>query len=459
MDPISAAVARFQADLRRFRANPKAQLLRVLVGAADLDALQAAIRLAEWAPSNRSPYLTFSAAWPRGEAPFAAMSASLRLQYDTLRTQGDLGPLPEFGDLHDERGPSAVFARETHRFIECTHGRLDAPLLCWTPALVQDAAAYAHVMRGMIDYLTPMGSRILAVDEPEGRWLRDAAEERGDGVVTISFAVDQAAAKEHFRRLMLVAPAKGRARGTPPGSAAPDVEPPPRPGPRPPTEEQVRAAVAEAGLPPILTASEGEELRRLIFGAAAAAGEGREAEALGQQYAAYELCHTAGVRLEQSLMALVLASYLLQFRREEEAERWYGEAASRAEAVEAWPQVAQARLALGYLLLRQKRPLDAAASYEAGAAAAAKGGATLLFLETHRMAGRCHLQAQREPEAIRCWTAAVERGCGTPLGELRASSFPEIVDELRAALTRQGMRAERERVEELVAPVAAELGA
>jgi hypothetical protein len=106
---------------------------------------------------------------------------------------------------------------------------------------------------------------------------------------TLHIDIDDASVQSHFTALF-APPAMGRARGTLPGCAAPDVKPPPRLGRTEHSEEQVRAALVQAGAPPQLSVSQAEELRRCVMSAAQNVGYGSYDAAKAEQMRACDIC-------------------------------------------------------------------------------------------------------------------------------------------------------------------------
>ncbi len=454
MDPITAAVTRFQDDFREFREDPRARILRVIVAQKNIGTLVKALRGEEWQPENQSPFLVFETAYQKEPAPFAGMSHVVREHYSIMKTameeQGTNLPdlMIDAGTPVDDLTGFAVHVR---RFAECTGEKLDPPMVCWLPTLVEDYKEWTNAVVRFMSLPFDKGLRFVIGDQ-DGNHLAAPLGSLGDAVTTIRFDIDEAGLGDYFKQMM-APPSAGRARGTLPGAAAPDVEPPPRPGKPPPTDEEIKAAVAKAGLPPVLTESQGEELRRLIFEAAEAGSKNDGETTIKKQRAACELCADAGVKLEQALMTLVLATYLIQFKMEDHAAAQYRQSVSLSEDIEAWPQVSQARMGLAYLLLKNGIVDEAAAEYERAADAAEKGEANLLYIETQRMAGTCHMQRGRRQDAARCWQAAVDQGKDSSPDEIKVSSFLEVAQNLIALLRENGLEQQAQSVEAVVTEI------
>jgi hypothetical protein len=360
--------------------------------------------------------------------------------------------LPEFGP-EPAPGVDPVQSMADHvlRFAEATGGVLEAPVFCWIPTSFGNAPTWVDAVIRLMRALWDTPVRFILLDDGEGL-LRARLENVRDIERTAEFRIDEQEALAHFGQL-LAEPSPGRGPGALPGAAAPDVVPPPRPGHTAPTELQIREALEKAGLPPILSTDESERLRRLVMEAAGASGRGEEAVTIEKQRAACTLCRDAGQALEEVLMTMLLAGYLLQFRREQEAETTYRRAEELSGEKGFYPQLAQTRIALGYLFLKSKRKDEAAAVYEQAAAAAAIGEVNLLFIEALRLAGTCHLQLGREEDALYCWRGAVDRGRIASPEEVRNTKFTDVAASLLDLLRRRGLHQQAASVEALVEEV------
>jgi tetratricopeptide (TPR) repeat protein len=455
MDPVTEAVQEFQQTFRDFKDNPELKVLRIVTQPNNAGTLAKILRGEEWAPDNQSPFLIFDRAFTTEGETFEAMSQSLIAHYkilqDGLKEQETI--LPDFNMESIPGETSEIFSSHVVRFIECIQGQLKPPYLCWFASDVRDDAGYERAIANIIRYLYNHDVRFVFSDDDVNPLLAYIMKNLPQTHISVPFKINEEKLQEHFKKLLLTPPSKGRAPGTLPGSAAPDVEPPPRPGPQPPTNEQVKKTLEEMGLPPVLTPEEAELLRLLVFEAAQALADGNQSIAINKQTAACQLCARASVKLEEAVMTMVLASYYLQFQREEEAEKYYYFADRFAGDAGAYAQMAQARMALGFLFMKQKRIEDAIHIYEQAAAAAVMGQVNLLYFESLRMAGSCHLQQKRVKEAYRCWRAAVAKAKNVSIDEIKVSSFMDIVSELIKLLKENGLVEHVKSIENLVVEI------
>ena len=454
MDPITVAVKQFQQDFCEYKDNPDAWVLRVVMEPKNVGTLEKALRAEEWSPENQSPFLIFDRAYTHADETFDAMRRVVVEHYRLLQKAFDQEGtrLPDFGQVSKANEPAVIFIEHLRRFVVCTREVLTPPFVCWLPTDVRDKRGFQKAVVALLQMAPDNGIRFVFVDEIGKERLDTPLNGLDKALVSVPFEIDEAGLIDYFKKMMSP-PSKGRFPGTLPGSAAPDVEPPQRPGPKPPTEEEIKAAIAETGAGPILTVAQAEQLRQLVFEAATATGQKDEASAITRQREACDLCASAGVKLEEVLMTLVLANYLLQFGDEAEAEKQYRHADALAGEARAYPQLAQVRMALGYLLLKNRRIDEAAHEYEQAAAAAVIGGATLLYFESLRMAGTCHLQRHCKQEAYLCWKAAVEKGKKASADEIRVSSFLDVAGALIKLLKDIGLIEQAKAVETIVVEV------
>lgn len=460
MDPISKAVAAFQEDFRTFRDDSKARVLRIVAGPEHVRMLTQVLRAEEWHLANRSPFLVFDTAYVNETETFETMTRVVREHYAVLKealVEQDT-TLPDF-QLPAGTSPEPVDFLVSHvqAFTKGIEAVLDAPLVCWMPTNVEDPENWGQAVVRLFGPLWDQGYCFVVAGE-ENAYLAESFGKMGDQVAEVRFEIDEEETQNYFQKLM-AQPSAGRAPGTMPGAAAPDVAPPPRPGPPQPTDEEIRAVAEEMGLPPMLTPAQAEQLRLFVFEAAQGAGNKDEQLTLEKQKAACDLCAQAEVKLEHAMMTMLLANYLLQFGREAEAEAEFRQADELAGEAGALPQVAQARMALAYLLLKNNRLAEAADRYEQAAAAAAIGESNLLYIECLRMAGTCHLQAGRPHEAMLCWQAAVERGRDASTDEVRLSNFLDVSARLIELLRRNALHDQARSVEQLVSDLGEKMAA
>ncbi|MDJ0836834.1 MAG: tetratricopeptide repeat protein [Acidobacteriota bacterium] len=449
MDPISQALADFQEDFRAFRDDPEQTVLQVISETRHVEMLTKALRGEEWQMENASPMLIFPTPWRNAGEDVAQMTLIIKEHYrmlaEAFAKKGE--PLPVMKPAKPNHADALVVLVDHIRaFALSLKDVLAPPLVCWLPTQITDQSDWDTVLVHLYKVLRPLDIRFVTVSQKQPKWP-DLAPVEKEKMEQCDFSVDEDETSDYFGTLM-GPPAAGRAEGTHPGCAAPDVTPPPRPGKPKPTEEEIQAAAEEAGLPPMLTGSKAEKLREHVLAGAKAAGKNDRKTAVERQQAACAICAEQGVVMEQVLMTMVLASYHLQFKEEEQAEKVYREAESLAESITARVQLAQIRMALGYLYLKQQRYGRAVRAYEQSAAAATIEQNRLLYFEALRLAGTANLEIDDRDAAILCWRAVVAKAAESTPAELRASGYRDVAGALIDLLHKNGLHQEAKEIEQ-----------
>jgi hypothetical protein len=457
IDPLSRTILQFQEAFRVVRDEGKARVVLVQCDPTQMETLAKVLRAEEWQLDNTAPFLIFDTAYSEPAVAFGTMSATVEQHYRQLGKglAEDGVVLPEWKIRSTgSETPLAVLLTHLRVFQSNLVPPLDGLWVCWLPRTVSNAKQWVKDIQTFLVSPLPSTVRFLFA-EAEGGPLEKLMAVLGEKLSVLTFKVDEKGLMDYFKKLS-AAPAPQATKphpGTMPGCARPDVEPPPRSGPKGISEDDLRAAIEAGAVPPMLLPSQGAKLRELILEAASAAGENRAADALRSQQEACALCARAGVNLEHALMTLVLACYHTQFKQLDHAAANYREAATLAEAVAAFPQVAQARTGYASLLLMSNQPEQAAHEYELAAEAASKGNAFMLQIEALRMAGTCHLQGGKKSDATRCWQSAVTAGQTASAGEIRNSTFAEVGASLVKVLREQRLEEQARSAERLVAEV------
>ena len=460
MDPTAKAIHNFQEEFRSFREEANCRLLLILCDPAHTGTLIQLLRAEEWNLANQSPFLVFDNSYTDDRNGYKTMSATLIEHYDLLRkglAKQNIA-LPEW-DLPLTGGEDQFtrFVLHLQTFYRSLRDPLQGLWVCWLPASVKNGEQWWKDLQTLFNLLVAPNIRFIISDEKGGPAEASVAE-LGDLVRTIPFSIDEKEMMNYFKKLSTPSSASKPHPGTMPGAARPDVEPPPRPhSAKQPTEEDLLKAIQAGKVSPVLLPSQGAKLRQLVLDAATAISEKRPDDAMKWQQEACLLCKEAGVKVEQALMTLILASYCAQSNLPELAARRFLEAATLAEEAHAYPQVAQARMALAYFLLRAALPAQAAQQYELAGEAALKGQATMLRIDAFRMSGTCYLQCGRKQDAVRCWQMVVMTGQTATADEIRNSRFKEVCESLIKLLREQKLEDEARRTETLISQVSEKL--
>jgi tetratricopeptide (TPR) repeat protein len=450
VDPIAGAIRAFQEAFREFRRDRRARVLRITTTSKDIPALSKLLRAEEWRADNSSPFLILETAIGAIDEALPAFGAAIREHYELVRRGlADDGVTVEPFSAQFPLPADLIggVVNDVAEFRRKVAPPLAPPLVFFVPVKVDRPAEWHDVFLRLLGPLIDLDVRVIVADMSNDPALQDALRPLGPLYDETSFVVDEAAADAAAKGALAAATSRNGATHWVVGPAA---EPPPRPSRPQPTEEQVKAAVAAAGLPPVLTQSQGELLRGHVMRAADAVGAGNARIALEEQSQAVALCRGAGVMLETVLMTMLLASYQYQFGLRDDAEATYRAASALATESNAWAQAAQAQMALGYILLGSGRGVDAAATYTEAVAAAERADASLLFLESARMAGKCWIDSGEPEQAARVWRTAVEKGKEMTALEIRSSTLLQIADSLTALLRNQGATADAEAVEQTI---------
>jgi hypothetical protein len=453
MDPMEAAIEQFKENFTKFRENSTLRLLRIISVPSLASILGKLLRIEEWNHENQRPFLIFHTAFTNERDTFEAMCRTIVDHYTVLKKglkkNGTI--IPKFDLAFPNNFQLDTYLEYLHSFTQKTCELLDPPYICWLPTDIQDENGYVQSIIRLIKITPDPGYRFVITEAPGQQLISEPLAFLNSEMTIFPFEINNKALQHYFKKLILSPPSKGRAPGTLPGSAAPDIEPPKRLGPPPPTDEQIKAAADALGVPPMLNPDEGQRLRQFIMEAAIMSGEKNEKKTIAAQKAAVELCMQAGVKLEQALMTMLLATYLLQFQRNKEAEEQYRLADEVAGDAKAYPQMAQIRLALGYLYLKNQHVDKAADMYEQAAAAAIIAQSYLLYWESLRMAGTCHLQAGRKREAFLCWNASIRKAEKASADEIANSGLLQIAAKLIKLLDENGYHENARTVEAIIA--------
>lgn len=457
MNPISKEINRFRENFRQFRDDPRFRVLHVVTKMNQMGNISKVLRAEEWQLENRCPFLIFNNELVDKGSPFEDMCYTLREHYNMLRKGfADQNiQLPELNvQLRGDEEPDFTFALHVHEFLRNIRAHLDGLFVCWLPTMIDDNKRWQKTVVKLLSFPFDEAIRFVIADEGDNKLEKEL--KNGEQLVfTTTFYIDDRTVLDYFKKLMSSDPKSPppSVPGVMPGAARPDVPPPPRRvGPRQPTEEEIKSLSKSSGVP-ILSPKEGEELRKLVFDAAVASGENRLHEAIELQRRACELCRSAGVRFEECLMTMVLASYYQQANEIEHAISTYNNAERIALEIQAHPQVTQVRMALGYLYMMQKFYGTAAKIYELASEPALVSGDYMMFIESLRMAGTCYIKTKDRDSAERCWRRALELGKEAEPEQIRLSSFMDVAYALIDLLNRNKLRDQARSIELLVMEV------
>ncbi len=236
------------------------------------------------------------------------------------------------------------------------------------------------------------------------------------------------------------------------------VMPPPRPwlaapkpaGPAvsPPTTGERRPAAAPAAAAP---ANHAARLRIAIRRASLALRKGDGPEAVRQQAMARDICVEAGQIREAITMELVLGAYLAQLGQPPLAITTFGQAAERAQSIEAHDLAAQAHLAAASTHDRSGAAPAALASFRNGIMAARDADEVALVFQGYWEAGQVAVRLDLEVDCIALWGDAFAYAQTLDASRLRGTLAKEVISELARILARQRRYSEAREVERAAA--------
>lgn len=458
MDPITTSLFTFKNSFRKRIQHESTQTVAIVTPLQHVGTLAKVLRAEEWAPGNRSPYIIIDTPWLADENDnIETARYGVQKHYEELVagfTKDGVTLEPFTPSNGPAKEPLDLLAADLAAFTRNTREYCSPPVFCWLPTAIKNSADYVDAIRYLLSAVQECGIHPVFAIEKE-KQLKPLIQGLDTALGIVTFSQPEEAMQEYAAKLF-APPAAGHAQGTPSGSAAPDAAPPPRKI-APPSDEQIRESMEKLGLPPVLLPSQAEALRTALFAAAFAAGRNDAAGAVAEQQRACTICEEAGVRLEHALMRLTLANYHLQFRQEEEAMREYSHAEQIAAAVPAYTQLAQIRMAMAFVCMRKKKGIDEAIDYyEQSAAAAAIGQVWLLYLESLRMLGTCHLKKKDPDAAISCWNAAISIGFKMDIHEAAGSTLQDTAGRFIVLLEKEQLYEQAASVEAVVQEIAAQ---
>jgi hypothetical protein len=425
MDPVSVAVRHFAADIEDFwRAHPE-RLQPLVAAESDRELVVQALRAREHASDNRRPFVVCEEPFVAMVPYFAELERLIAIQYEAIRSGAaeERVMLPPFTEAStppsEDASPLAPAALAADRVALLLGGAFEGLVVALVPSHVADAAAWREAVAVLL--ATRWAPRVRwAVFSPPGGSIADLV-----GVEGAHLELDPAAVASFLSQQKLEA--AGGDRGGDVAAAAPAVP------------ATVRALVLRA-----TQAQADGDIRR-------AAQDFRDARAL---------CRTEGLTEQEAMVLMALAGTLMTAGKGEPAAETYREAATLAEAAEAWAPAASAWMGLGGAYAAQKELVAAALAFRGAADAARRAGLVPMQIEGHRMAGVCFLRLGREDDALAAWNEAVELGSGAEPAERRASSLSAAGEALVKLLQKRGLDQQAAHVRQvLVAGEADETGA
>jgi hypothetical protein len=386
------------------------------------------LRVLEWAPDNRRPFVIVEEAFVTLEQYLEAFAQKVKADHgklaEGLASEGVVLPaLPTLSRPFE----LAALVRAVIAFATSLRPSLDGLMLVLMPARVQLPEAFATLVRAFasvdLDAL-----RIAVQDQP-------GLEKEYGGVA--SFLVDEGALLEFLKEI---------------GSDQAKSK-----GPREASSLSSSAATRRKAEPPSgepMSEAAGMDLRALLLDAGSAMSQGSFKLAARRFRAARMLCHLAGLPEQEAATSVAAGSALLA-------------AGDKVAAISAYRQGKTIALGCGNSLLAAQAELGIAGVHFFGrdfekARASYREIQTLaadmpaLWIEAMRMEGECYLAEARPAEAITSFNDVVIAAEKLPVEVRRATSYAHAGKTLTAVLEEHGQSARARATEERLSVLAAE---
>jgi hypothetical protein len=377
VDPITLAAKRFTAEFEAFWNPPPGHAmkgppaLRLFVDRSDRKDMLKALRIMEWRPENRRPFVIIESEFV-SEAAFAlAIASALEADHEKLRRglAEDGLTIPALALAQRPITAERLVAQlgEAARGVSQV---LDGLVLVLVPVSIAEGAPYAPFIERLAAASNGSTLRVCALDDPS---LRSKLPGQA------SFTVDHDKLRSFLKELK-----PNASRG--PAASAPKLSPP-----------QKAALEKELGarLPSQPT---GDELRTLLLDAGKAMSDGQFKVAARKFRAARMLCHLSGLTQEEAATSLALGSAALAAQDKRAAIAAYRTAKQIALAGGLSVMAAQAELGVAGAHWSTRDFREARASY----AEVERLAETIpaLKLEAMRMEAECFVLEEQPLKAI-----------------------------------------------------------
>ena len=424
MDPITLAAKRFAVEFDTFWNPPPGHprkgppVLRLVTTPADRNDMRKALRLMEWQPDNRRPFIVVEATFASEGAFASAAVSTLEADYEKLRKG-----LAEDGltipALAPAERPVTTERLAAHLALaaEGVSQVLEGLVVVLVPECVVEGASYAAFALRLASVSNGATLRVGALDHPS---LRETFPGQA------RFAVDHDALLAFLKELK-TDPSKG------PASPAPQLSPP-------------QKAVLEKELKRrIPSQPTGDELRTLLLDGGKTMSDGQFKTAVRKFRAARMLCHLSGLRQEEAVTSIALGSAALAAQDSRAALAAYRTAKPIALA-ETLPAVAaQAELGIAGVYWSMQDFGKARASY--AEVARLTESMPALQLEAMRMEAECFVLEKQPSNAIASYGQVLDAAEQLEPGVRRTTSFTHAGSSLSKLLGALGQAGPSREVE------------
>lgn len=347
MDPLTLAAKRFMRahevawDPPPGAGAPAPKVLRLDGGVDDRADIIKTLRLLEWQPETRRPFVIVEASFADAhsylDAVVEQITADVAAVDKGLSEDGVArGPAPEPPPVIDAASALAFADRNATHLADV----LDGLVLVLAPKAVLDADAFFVLVRDLVSLRR--GSSALRCDVL-ALTVRKLAE-----VLPTSarFDIDRDALFTYLKELG-PKPSRG-----PVDPAAPKLSPQRR--------EQIEKELGQ----PLLSLDAGQTLKALMMDGARALSLGRPKEAVRKMRAARMLCEASGLVREGLIVTIGLGTAYVTAQNLKAADACYELARKRAAEGELQPLELQALFGLGQARVLQRRFAEASPAFE-----------------------------------------------------------------------------------------------
>jgi len=434
MDPLSLGVAQFHEALRAKLEGPapghdaaQRSAYRLLVDGVTPDELFKSMRLYEYRDDNRHPFVVLTDGVESEQQFVAAALAQLAGDEASIRKglAEDGRAIPETSFASAER-TAAGLCVALRRLGAAVSRELAGVVVVLAPSQVRDQAAYAGIANAIAQQASFPEVVVLARDHGIAAMTEAIPS-------SLSLHVDRKALAAHVRNL------KSPHDVGPPRANAPQF-----------TVKQRRDLEKKLGQR-MLSKNTGQELKRLLFDAAAAQSEGRFELAAKRFRMARTLCFVTGLRQEQAMCAIAVGTAQFSCGRLDRALESYREGRALGAELNAPRLVMQAEVGIATAYLTETHYQLAREAY--GRVYDAADGLAAMQIEAKRMQAECLVQERKPAEAVKLWLEALaEVEALDPL--LRTStSYKTVAKRLQQELVLLGRAHELPAIQQRVAAI------
>lgn len=347
MDPLTIAARKFMRTHETAWepppgvTRPEPKLLRLDGLAEDRADMIKSLRLLEWQPESRRPFVIV-------EVPFTDESSFLSALVEQVASDVDAvdkgltadGIQRSEAPTKPNRPDAAAALAFAERCAAHLASYLEGLVLVLAPKSVVEPKAFVSLVRGLVSLRRSASALRIDVLAPTVDALADVVP------AAIRFELDRHALFEHLKAL-------GPKSTEGPGEATPPKLSPER-----------RAHIEKELGQPLISLDAGRTLKVLMMDGTRALNDGRAKEAVRKMRAARMLCESTGLVREGILVTAGLGTAYVFAKNLKAAEACYDHARKRAAELELRQLEVQACFGLGQVRMMQHRHVEARPAFE-----------------------------------------------------------------------------------------------